>query len=217
GDEVLLFNGRDGEWLAQLQADDPEARRPKLSLALKEQTRPQPDGSRPRLSYLFAPLKQARQDYMVQKAVEMGATSLCPVRTDRTQVSRVNEDRLAANIREACEQCGVISVPDAEALVPLHRRPELAEADSADTATLVFCDERAPVADPSQALAAIDRGSPISVLIGPEGGFSAQERELLLSLPSAVPIAIGPRILRADTAAVAALAAVQMVWGDWRR
>lgn len=217
GDSVLLFNGRDGEWRAQVQADNPEARRPKLSLKIVEQTRLQTPGDRPALRYLFAPLKQARQDYMVQKAVEMGASSICPVRTDRTQISRVNGERLTSNIREACEQCGVLSVPDVTPLTSLMASPEVADAAATDAPALVFCDERAPVQDPGQALADIDKARPVSVLVGPEGGFSDTERQLLLGLPNSIPIAIGPRILRADTAAVAALAAVQMVWGDWRR
>ncbi|MEO0636669.1 MAG: 16S rRNA (uracil(1498)-N(3))-methyltransferase [Pseudomonadota bacterium] len=216
GDQVLVFNGRHGEWLAELSADNPDARRPRLSLELVEQTRPQPAKDRPELNYLFAPIKQARQDYMVQKAVEMGVTQLCPVRTDHTQVSRVNDDRIQSNIREACEQCGVLNVPAAEPLVALLKRPEVVDAVSSGATALVFCDERAPVSDPYKALSSLDRERSVSVLIGPEGGFSAVERDLLLNLPNAVPIAIGPRILRADTAAVAALAAVQMVWGDWR-
>ncbi|MEN0087233.1 MAG: RsmE family RNA methyltransferase, partial [Pseudomonadota bacterium] len=207
---------RDGEWLAQVRADTPEARRPKLSLVLMEQTRLQPQSVGPALRYLFAPLKQARQDYMVQKAVEMGVTALCPVRTDRTQISRLNDDRLAANIREACEQCGVITLPDGDPLIAMLKARDIAYASSDDAPALVFCDERAPVQDPTAALASIDRERSVSVLIGPEGGFSDAERQMLLSLPNAVPIAIGPRILRADTAAVAALSAVQMVWGDWR-
>ncbi|MEO0497981.1 MAG: 16S rRNA (uracil(1498)-N(3))-methyltransferase [Pseudomonadota bacterium] len=217
GDSVLLFNGRDGEWRAEIHADDPNARRPKLYLIVAEQTRKQPPDDGPELRYLFAPLKQARQDYMVQKAVEMGATAICPVRTDRTQVARVNADRLTSNIREACEQCGVLSVPTSEPLAALTGIPDIANAAASSAPALVFCDERAPVRDPSHAIAQISQTRSVSVLVGPEGGFSDGERDMLLRLPNAVPIAIGPRILRADTAAVAALAAVQMVWGDWRR
>lgn len=150
---------------------------------------------------------------MVQKAVEMGVSRLCPVRTDHTQISRVNIERLVANIREACEQCGVLRVPTVAPLVTLS---QLVIGATPDAGTIIFCDERAPVADPATALSAIPRDRSVSVLIGPEGGFSDAERQTLLALPNALAIAIGPRILRADTAAVAALAAVQMVWGDWR-
>lgn len=207
GDEILVFNGVDGEWRARLSVEGRKA----ATLAPLEQVSMQPEpGS---LAYLFAPLKQARQDYMVQKAVEMGAGTLQPVFTERTQVSRVNEDRLRANVIEAAEQCGILALPKTAAAQPLSAT--LAGLDR-DT-LLIFCDEDAPIADPVQALAA--RRDPISglaLLVGPEGGFSPAERQGLLERPNVLRLSLGPRILRADTAAVAALALVQATLGDWR-
>lgn len=204
GAPVLAFNGADGEWLCRLV---PVGKR---DAALEAERQVRPQTPRCDLHYLFAPLKQARLDYMVQKAVEMGAGLLRPVITRYTQVTRVNLDRLRANVVEAAEQCGVLSVPEVDEEIRLDR---LLEAWPSGR-TLVMCDEDAPVADPVTALAAVPAG-PLAVLIGPEGGFAPEERERLLALPQAVRLSLGPRILRADTAAVAALALVQAVRGDW--
>ena len=166
------------------------------------------------LHFLFAPLKHARLDYMVQKAVEMGASLLQPVITRHTQVTRVNLDRMRANVIEAAEQCGVLQVPQVADPVPLERL--LHDPDR----LLVFCDEiaDADVADPVATLVSIGAQPymPLAVLIGPEGGFAEDERSALLKRPKVVRIALGPRILRADTAAVGALALVQAVLGDWK-
>lgn len=205
GADVLVFNGRDGEWRAQVQ---PEGRKAASLLAL-EQTRPQTP--RPALAWLFAPLKHARLDYMAQKAVEMGAGSLRPVLTRRTQAARVNLERMRANAVEAAEQCGIIAVPEIREEAKL----EAALAALEPERVLVFCDEDAPIADPLAALAAAPEG-PLAVLIGPEGGFDPAEREVLLARERIVRLSLGPRILRADTAAVAALALVQAARGDWR-
>jgi 16S rRNA (uracil1498-N3)-methyltransferase len=205
GDAVLLFNGRHGEWLARLSGGSRKAAR----LVAERCTRPQPET--PTLELLFAPLKHARLDYMVQKAVEMGVGRLSPVITQHTQVSRLNLDRMQANAVEAAEQCGVLSVPE---IVPERRLGAvLGSWDS--TRTLVFCDEEASLSEGLDALRATS-GRPVSVLIGPEGGFSQEERAQLLGLPGVVRLSLGPRILRADTAAVAALAVVQSTVGDWR-
>ncbi|WP_293808933.1 16S rRNA (uracil(1498)-N(3))-methyltransferase [uncultured Bosea sp.] len=203
---VLVFNGRDGEWLARLV---PEGRK-QASLELVRQTKPQPPASD--LHYLFAPLKHARLDYMAQKAVEMGAGVLQPVLTRRTQVSRLNLDRLRANAVEAAEQCGILSLPAIEAERPL----EAALAALAPERLLIFCDEGMAQASPVATLAA-HGPAPLAVLIGPEGGFDEAERQLIRARPNTLPISLGPRILRADTAAVAALALVQAVLGDWPR
>ncbi|MFY9684567.1 MAG: 16S rRNA (uracil(1498)-N(3))-methyltransferase [Pseudolabrys sp.] len=203
GDAVLVFNGREGEWRGSLSGTGKRALAIKIQTSLRPQPRP---GD---LHFLFAPLKHARLDYLVQKAVEMGASHLQPVMTRHTQVARINLDRLRANVVEAAEQCGILHVPTVGAAVGLEA------AVSADR-LLIFCDENAEVADPVDALmAARPRQSPISILIGPEGGFADEERSLLAKLPNVVPIALGPRILRADTAAVAALTLVQAVLGDW--
>jgi 16S rRNA (uracil1498-N3)-methyltransferase len=210
GSDVLVFNGRDGEWRACLAMAGKKAVRLEISSRTREQTAPID------LHYLFAPLKHARLDYMVQKAVEMGASRLQPVMTRHTQAERVNLARMRANAIEAAEQCGILAVP------------EIAEVVKLDAVTrgwvpdrlLVFCDEDADVKDPVAALETARTGGlagppPVTVLIGPEGGFAEEERAALLQLPNVVRLALGPRILRADTAAVAALALVQAVLGDW--
>jgi 16S rRNA (uracil1498-N3)-methyltransferase len=206
GDAVLVFNGRDGEWRGRLTA----AGKRKLSLEIMDCTRPQP--AAPDLHYLFAPLKHARLDYMVQKAVEMGASCLQPVLTRHTQVARVNLERMRANAIEAAEQCGILTLP--QIAPPLGFAAMLAARDP--QRLLVFCDEEADVKDPVAALAAAGRGCPLAVLVGPEGGFADEERAALLAEPNTARLALGPRILRADTAAVAALALVGAVLGDWR-
>jgi 16S rRNA (uracil1498-N3)-methyltransferase len=149
---------------------------------------------------------------MVQKAVEMGASHLQPVLTRHGQVARVNPDRMRANAIEAAEQCGILSLPEIAAPIALTDALKAWQTQR----HLVFCDEAADVADPLAALAAVPRRAPLAVLIGPEGGFAAEERAALLKLPNVVRLALGPRILRADTAAVAALALVQATIGDWR-
>jgi len=206
GDQVLVFNGRDGEWRSAISGGKRADR-----LTLLAQSRPQ--DRLPDMVYLFAPLKHARLDYMVQKAVEMGVSALQPVITRFTQVSRVNTERMRANVVEAAEQCGILSI--AGVAEPLALDKYLAQRDGARL--LVFCDEAAEVADPVAALAgARDRaGHGIDVLIGPEGGFAEPERTALLAQPDILRLALGPRILRADTAAVAALTLVQAVLGDF--
>jgi 16S rRNA (uracil1498-N3)-methyltransferase len=203
GDGLLLFNGRDGEWGARIA----EAAKKRVTLLIERQTRPQTSPNQ--LRYLFAPLKHARLDYMVQKAVEMGAARLSPVLTRRTQASRVNLERMRANAIEAAEQCGVLSIPLIDEPVEL----EKALAGWPGEERLVFCDEDSDHADPIEALRPL-AGGPIAVLIGPEGGFDPVERRALLALPGVVRLSLGPRILRADTAAVAALALVQAAVGD---
>jgi 16S rRNA (uracil1498-N3)-methyltransferase len=205
GGTILAFNGRDGEWRASIRG----RKRPD-SLNIIARTRPQ--DRLPDLAYVFAPLKHARLDYMVQKAVEMGASSLQPVLTRFTQVSRVNGERMRANVIEAAEQCGILGIADVAEPVPLDRYLGQRQAQR----LLVFCDEAAETTNPLRALhsdLAVANG--IDVLIGPEGGFAEEERALLLRQPRTLRLSLGPRILRADTAAVAALALVQAALGDW--
>jgi 16S rRNA (uracil1498-N3)-methyltransferase len=228
GDPVLVFNGVDGEWKAHLGGT-----KRNTVLAVETQTRPQPAPRR--LHYLFSPLKRARLDYMVQKAVEMGVSHLHPVMMRHTQAERVNLDRMRANAIEAAEQCGILTLPDIAAPVDF---PAALAALGAEC-HLVFCDEDAPGGDPVAALRA-DLAAPqdaaqdatqalprdssaapwnsieLAAVVGPEGGFAEEERALLLRRPRTSRIALGPRILRADTAAVAALAVVQTAAGDWR-
>ena len=205
GAEVLVFNGRDGEWCARIE---PAARR-ETRLRLCEQTRPQTPPSD--LHYAFAPLKHARLDFMVEKAVEMGAGRLAPVITRHTQVARVNGERMRANAVEAAEQCGILSLPEIEP--PMHFPEWLAGVEAARV--IVFCDEAAEGHDPIVTLARAPAGKP-TLLVGPEGGFAEDERRALLARPQVVRLSLGPRILRADTAAIAALALVQAARSDWR-
>ena len=205
GDDVIVFNGRDGEWRAIVA----EAGKRRCTLLCKEQTRPQVPA--PDLHYLFAPLKHARLDYMVQKATEMGASRLRPVLTRRTVATRVNSERMRANAIEAAEQCNILWVPEVDE--PQRLSAVLQDWDA--RRRLIFCDESAAVADPLAALSRLAPG-PLAVIVGPEGGFDAEERAQLAAAPFARAISLGPRIMRADTAAVAALALVNAALGDWR-
>ena len=209
GSAVLAFNGRDGEWEAALAA----AGKRLNGLEIGGCTRPQPSPSGPHLA--FAPLKHARLDYMVQKAVEMDATRLIPVLTRYTQVTRINVERMRANAIEAAEQCGILSLSDIAAPLPLDRWI----AERAPSRVLVFCDEDAGEENPHAALRTLSATDPLAVdvLIGPEGGFADDERSALLRSDNVLRVSLGPRILRADTAAVAALALVQSAIGDWRQ
>ena len=205
GDAVLVFNGRDGEWRAELaQSGKREAK-----LMVGSRTRPQEGG--PDITYLFAPLKRSRLDYMVQKATEMGVARLSPVLTRRTVAERVNSERMRANAVEAAEQCGILRVPAVDEPIKLERAVAAWDASRA----LIFCDEGSEDADPLAVLGRL-RPGPLALLVGPEGGFDEGERELLSAQPFVTRISLGPRILRADTAAVAALALVNAALGDWR-
>lgn len=210
GEEILVFNGRDGEWRARLTTIGKRDCTLHLACQTRPQTAPQ------QLIYLFAPLKRARLDYMVQKAVELGVGRLAPVLTHRTVADRVNLDRMRANAIEAAEQCGILSIPHID-------EPQKLEARLADwpaDTPLIFCDEGAERANPVDALsnlaARTPAGSQVAVVIGPEGGFDEAERALLIGQPFVTALSLGPRIMRADTAAVAALTLVNVMLGDWR-
>lgn len=204
GAEVLLFNGRDGEWLARLTARSKKA----VRLTPVEMTRPQPAPSD--LVYCFAPLKVGRLDYLIQKAVEMGAGVLQPVITQHTQVAKIGTDRIAANAIEAAEQCGILAIPETREPVKLERLLTAWDSER----RLIFCDEDSSTNNPVPALNALKERR-LALLVGPEGGFSDEERKMLRALPFVTAIPLGPRILRADTAAVAALAIIQAAIGDW--
>jgi len=204
GAELLVFNGRDGEWLARVAAKSKKS----VRLEAVEQTRPQPPPCD--LVYCFAPLKVGRLDYLVQKAVEMGAGVLQPVITQHTQLAKVGIERLRANATEAAEQCGILALPEVRNAWKFDR--VLADWDR--ERRLIFCDESAETNNPLPALQAITEEK-LGLLIGPEGGFSEDERRQLRALPFVTAIPLGPRILRADTAAVAALAVIQATIGDW--
>ena len=204
GAELLVFNGRDGEWSARVLAVGKKA----VRIGVGHRTRPQPPT--PDLVYAFAPLKVGRLDYLVQKAVEMGAGVLQPVITQHTQNTRTPLEKFEANAIEAAEQCGVLAVPPVRATVKLERLLGEWEPER----RLIFCDEDAATNNPVPALQAITE-TRFGLLVGPEGGFSDEERRMLRALPFVTAIPLGPRILRADTAAVAALAIIQATIGDW--
>ena len=182
GDTILVFNGRDGEWQASIAG----RKRPD-TLTILGQNRPQ--DRLPELTYVFAPLKHARLDYMVQKAVEMGASSLQPVLTRFTQVSRINSGRMRANVIEAAEQCGILSIATVAAPLPLDRYLDARDGGR----LLVFCDEAADAASPLKALQAESTASNgIDVLIGPEGGFAEEERAILVRQKRTLTLSLGP-------------------------
>jgi 16S rRNA (uracil1498-N3)-methyltransferase len=203
GDRVLVFNQTSGEWLAEVA----EAGRRGGALRCLEQTAPRRMPADVWL--LFAPIKKERTDFIVEKAVELGAAVIQPVRTEFTQSERVRTDRLRAHAVEATEQCGGTYVPEVLELAPLDR----VLADWPAGRRLLFCDEA--LAGAGRGLGGAKRG-PWAILIGPEGGFSDAERARLAALPFATSVSLGPRILRADTAAVAALTLWQATLGDWR-
>jgi 16S rRNA (uracil1498-N3)-methyltransferase len=205
GAPIGVFNGRDGEWLARL------ARQGRRSAVLDLIRLIKPQTLAGDLHLMFAPLKHARLDYMVQKAVEMGVSCLAPVTTRHTQVGKLNLDRMRANAIEAAEQCNILSLPE---IRPLRQLDETLRALEPER-LLIFCDEVAQSRDQIGTLRAAKRG-PLALLIGPEGGFAEEERRCLLKQPSILRLSLGPRVMRADTAAVAALALVQACLGDWR-
>ncbi|MES1989717.1 MAG: 16S rRNA (uracil(1498)-N(3))-methyltransferase [Pseudomonadota bacterium] len=212
GDRVLLFNGRDGEWAGEIA----QASRKSASLIVTTQTRahePLPD-----IWLLFAPVKKARLDFIAQKATEMGAAVIQPVLTRRTIVSRVKDERLAANVIEAAEQCGLVCVPQVREAEKLSSLLDHWSANN-PARQILFCDEASPPGDALTNLETIAkthrRGTPFALLVGPEGGFDPHERTALLKRSDTHALSLGPRIMRADTAAIAALAAIQLVLGDW--
>jgi 16S rRNA (uracil1498-N3)-methyltransferase len=204
GAEILVFNGRDGEWKASLSFPT----RKRILLTPTEQTRPQPAPSD--LHYLFAPLKVGRLDYLVQKAVEMGAGVLQPVMTQHVQGKITNLDKLRANAVEAAEQCGILAIPEVAEPVKLF---DLLD-NWPQERRIIFCDEGDAGQNPLPLLSKIEEKQ-LALLVGPEGGFSEEERTRLSGLDFVTAIPLGPRILRADTAAVAAMAVIQAAVGDW--
>lgn len=204
GASLRLFNGRDGEWLCTIAA----AGKRDCTVICADKTAE--FHQTPDIDYLFAPLKHARLDYMAQKATEMGVRRLRPVITERTVAQRVNVERLRANAIEAAEQCNLVAVPE---IVPPETLAKVV-ADWNPQRRLIFCDETAAIADPVAALGSVPQG-PLGLLIGPEGGFSEAERTKLRALGFVTAVSLGPRVMRADTAAIAALALIQAVRGDW--
>lgn len=207
GAGVAVFNGRDGEWRADLT--DPH--RKAATLTVQVQLRAQE--TLPDLHLLFAPIKKARTDFIVEKACEMGCARVRPIITRYTQSDRLNLDRLRAHMIEAAEQCGGVSVPVLDPAQPL----ATLLADWPEGRRLIFCDEARTAPPMRDALETLPRGTAAALLIGPEGGFSPDEATQLHEHPATLAVSLGPRILRADTAAVAALAIAQTALGDWAR
>ncbi len=205
GDVVALFNGRDGEWLGRIDG----VGKGWCSVALFEQRRLQ--DAAPDLWLVFAPLKRGRIDFLVEKATELGVSALYPVYTRRSVVERVNLERLRANAIEAAEQTERLSVPAVAEPQPLERMLAHWPADR----RLLLCDESGAAPPIAESLTAAAPGA-CAVLVGPEGGFAETELDALRKLPFVSPVGLGPRVLRADTAALAALAVLQAIAGDWR-
>ena len=204
GSEVRLFNGVDGEYLARVET----ALKRGGTLVSEDQTRRLQ--APPDLWLLFAPIKKARTDFIVEKATELGAARICPVRTEFTNSERVRRDRLQAHAIEAAEQCGGTFVPEVPELSPLSALLD----NWPKGRSLIFCDEKTVEDEATSDLEL--PAAPVAILIGPEGGFSKAERARLNAMPEAMTISLGPRILRADTAAVAALTLWQSAAGDWQ-
>lgn len=203
GDDVALFNGQDGEWQARL------TNLGRKGATAEPFTLNRPQRAEPDLWLLAAPLKKDRTDWLVEKAAELGVSVVWPVQTARTNAARINPDRLTARMIEAAEQCERLTLPRLLPLTPLER--VLEQWDPARA--LVFLDEGGapPLLEVAQSLPP----GPLAVLIGPEGGFDAQERQHIHSLPYAHPAALGPRLLRAETAALSAVSLMQATRGDW--
>ncbi|WP_347829391.1 16S rRNA (uracil(1498)-N(3))-methyltransferase [uncultured Planktomarina sp.] len=201
GEVIELFNGIDGEWLARVvQAG-------KRNAILLCESKSKPMMLPPDLWMMFAPIKKVRTDFIVEKATEMGAAQILPVQTDFTNSERIRQDRLQNHAVEAAEQCGGTYVPPVMELQKLSKL-----LDGWDDRHIMFCDENRL----GEAVALPQQPGPWAILIGPEGGFSPAERERLEAMPQAQGVSLGPRILRADTAAVAALALWQTSLGDWQ-
>lgn len=209
GAAVALFNGRDGEWLGRIVTLDRRAG----TVAVERRTRPQ--AVEPDLWLLFAPIKRAPLDFLVQKAVELGVSRLSPIITQHTDVGRVNTERLRAIVLEAAEQCERLTLPEIDEPRPL----TTALADWPAGRPLLVCAERGPARPIAAVLSeAAQMRAPAqgAIFAGPEGGFSTSELDAFGNLPFVKPISLGPRILRAETAVLAALACWQSVLGDWR-
>ena len=208
GDSVLLFNGQDGEWAATIETIT------KRSATLRATSQTRLQDKTPDVWLLFAPIKSARLDYVVQKATELGVAKIWPVLTKRTNARRIKHSRLVANAIEAAEQCNCLNVPE---IVPLGDLADVLR-NWPEPRLLAFCDESLtapPALDVFRAEFTGKTGAPWAILIGPEGGFDFEEQDLLRRLPFVRGVNLGPRIMRADTAAVAVLSIWQAILGDW--
>mgnify|MGYP003757422157 FL=1 len=202
GEHIAVFNGRSGEWLAEIT----KLGKGKANITIREKIAEQT--SEPDLWYLFAPIKKARIDYMIGKATELGVARMLPVVTKRTNLERIKQGKLIANATEAAEQCGRMSVPDID---PISSLDDVLDKWPEDR-MILFCDE---AGDAVQIKEITSEGDKWAILIGPEGGFNEGERQMIRAHSNTIPITLGPRILRADTAAVSAISLWQSFMGDW--
>lgn len=202
GDHVELFNGHDGEWIGEIT----KVGKGKAKVTIREKISAQVN--EPDLWYLFAPVKKARVDYMIQKATELGVSQISPIITNRTNLDRIKHDKLVANAVEAAEQCGRMTVPHIDELTLLEKVLQ----NWPDDRALIFCDEAGDAVFMKDVSRMFDKWA---ILIGPEGGFTSEERKMIRDHKNAIAITLGPRILRADTAAVSALSLWQSFIGDW--
>jgi 16S rRNA (uracil1498-N3)-methyltransferase len=205
GDAVRVFNAEDGEWAARV------AEKSKRAMSVRVEDFLRPARAAPDLELLFAPVKRHATDLIVEKATELGARRLRPVITKRTIAETVRADRLTAIAREAAEQTERFDLPEIAAAAPLAQALD----GWAQARPLVFADEEGDAPPIAEAARALDRRGGVSLLIGPEGGFTAEERAMLRGLAFVKPVSLGPRILRAETAVIAALSTIQAHWGDW--
>ncbi len=205
GDPVILFNGRDGEWLCDFQ----EIRKQHALVHVRELLRPQKQ--EPDIILLFAPLKKIQTSLVIQKATELGAVRLCPVQTVRTNADRIREDKMYLQAIEAAEQCERLSVPEISDISRLEKALDELDADR----PLVFCDERFAGGGNLQVLETLKSAGKWSLLVGPEGGFSEEEKTMIRARDNTHAISLGPRILRAETAVIAGLSLLQATVGDW--
>lgn len=201
---ITIFNGRDGEWLAEFTKISKGRAQVTVREKLVEQS------SEPDLWYLFAPIKKARIDYMMQKATELGVSYIRPIKTSRTNLERLKSEKLKANTIEAAEQCGRMTVPKIDEITSLENLLE----DWPDDRTIIFCDEAGDAIHMKDIISDKEKWA---VLIGPEGGFTADERKLIRDHKNSIALTLGPRILRADTAAVSVLSLWQSFLGDWSK
>jgi len=204
GDAIAFFNGRDGEWQGVIESSGKKA----VTLSIQKQLRPQHHA--PDLWLLAAPLKNSKTEWVIEKATELGIAKFCPVTTQFTVVDRIKEERLMSIAIEASEQCERLDVPTISPLTPLVK----ILADWSVNRQLIYGDESGVGENVKDILPGLAHGS-YALLIGPEGGFSATELELLRSLPYVTGMCMGPRVMRADTAAIAALTLLQAACGDW--
>ncbi len=206
GDTIVLFNGRDGEWLGEIQ----EIKKNHALVHPTKQLRMQDEG--PDIQLLFAPVKKIQNAIIVQKATELGVNEIIPVQTIRTNADRLRTDKAQLQVIEAAEQCERLTIPVIQEPMKLDKALDALDADR----SLIFCHERFDGKDAVTLLNSVRGAKKIAILVGPEGGFTDEERKRIMSCDQAHTLSLGPRILRAETAVIAAISLVQAICGDWQ-